>query len=228
MTRDEKGQFLKHLVRLGELYEAELSSARLEIYWEALSDLDGAAVMRELAGAPKWATFMPKPAEIRRRLERSLEEAAELAWRRLLRAVNAVGSGASVTFEDQRLHAAVAALGGWEAPTEWEWTPRGLDFRRQEFVRLYALGNRLWQPTYLMGWVERENRSTREGWTHGTWAPEVVVVDAFGVPSARRALEAHERPALSSGETLGAEAVKSLVIDTLRELEEGAGRGPRT
>lgn len=206
MTKADADQFLSELAALAELLAEPFSEARALGYFETLAPLplDSALWALREARRRKWFRF-PQPGELLELLEGRPEEHAALAWRRLLRAVEQLGTGASVDFGDPALHAAIEAMGGWPEMYVLERCDgRELGFRRAEFVRFYlafAARAPARVPAVLLGHHAIRNRLTRGAWTHGLdHVDPVVAIGPSGDPGERRALhQVPARPALPSG-----------------------------
>lgn len=113
--------------------------------------------------------FFPTAAHIVKQIRGTEEERAGVAWRTFLKAVADYDCYESVRFASPAYHYAVGMLGGWERICK-EFhclSDREIDFRGKEFMRLYAIGERVasWTPkegkvcvpAYLAGAFEREN-----------------------------------------------------------------------
>ena len=201
------------LVAAAETLAEPISDRRLEGYLAALDDLPGSAVVEAVAVAlrqpanerPSRRAF-PLPSDLRDLvLGGGAEARAELAWRRVLVAIEQVGTTASVDFGDPVLHAAVVDLGGWADAWRWErLDERDLGFLRAGFVRLYRLRDAEGAsaaPPILQGRAARENSLTRGSWTRGTdHVDDVLAIGPGGESRGPAALSpAASRRALPAG-----------------------------
>jgi hypothetical protein len=130
------------MAMMGEIFGEAISSARIQGYFIALQEFPIEAVQRAMRHAIKGAKFFPKPAEIREYIEASADDRAALAWTRLTRAIDDVGTYESVDFDDPVLHAVIQRMGGWAEmwrlePARMESEGRELGYKRAEFIRLY-------------------------------------------------------------------------------------------
>ncbi|WP_346778275.1 DUF6475 domain-containing protein [Paraburkholderia sp. Ac-20342] len=119
-------------------YGKDASDFALDVWWQAMSPYDFAAVKDALnrhCVNPDSGQFLPRPADVVKMLSGSTQDAALIAWSKLDRAVREVGTYRSVVFDDPVLHRVVTDMGGWVplgTKTEDEWP-----FVRNEFVNRY-------------------------------------------------------------------------------------------
>src|SRR3990167_4598232 len=140
MQRSDMAAFGRELIVTAEVFGDTLSEARTLGYFEALMDLPLDAVLVGLRHARRSTRFFPKPAEVRELLEGSVEDRAREAWRRVLGALEHVGTYESVDFGDPLIHGVVEALGAWSQAWAWDRAegPELLGLER-DFVSLYRL-----------------------------------------------------------------------------------------
>lgn len=145
MTDDDKIEFARLLMGVGELYGKEVSKDLKRMLFNALSDLSieqvGAAMSAHI-NDPDCGQFFPKPADIRRRLvgttkqqEAAIEDRAAIAWSCIERDIRRVGSYGSLKLEDKQALATVKAMGGWQSICQTE--ENKMEWRRKEFIRMY-------------------------------------------------------------------------------------------
>ena len=84
---------------------------------------------------PDHGSFAPKPADIIRQIEGGGDERSLHAWTKLETGVKSVGSWSMLAFDDARIHAVIADMGGWmvfctASSTDWP-------FLRNEFCKRY-------------------------------------------------------------------------------------------
>ena len=188
-------EFKTDLLTTAELFGETLSAPRILAYFEALADLPLDAVSAGLRLARRSLRFFPKPAEIRDLVLGSVEDRAREAWRRVLAALEHVGTYESVDFGDPVTHAAIEAMGGWHQAWAWERAdgPELLGFER-DFVSLYRLyaqrGPSRVPPVALLGQHALHNRHLVAALRGEIPAEAVVMLDAGGYPAERRALPA--------------------------------------
>ena len=173
----DRESFAVLLGGLAEIFGESVSEVRAEGYFAALEDLSLASVRGAVETAVRTARTFPKPADLR---EFAGGGPAELAWQRVLIAIEQVGTEASVDFGDPVLHATVEAMGGWADAWRWERDDdREQRFRAAEFARLYralaARGAALAAPSVLIGQQARQNALTRGSWTRGTEHVDAVL-----------------------------------------------------
>lgn len=196
--------FGRELLVTAEVFGETLSEARTLGYFEALADLPVEAVLRGLTQARRQCRFFPKPVEVRELVVGSVEDCAREAWRRVLAALEHVGTYESVDFGDPVTHAVIEAMGGWHQAWAWERAdgPELLGFER-DFVSLYRLyaqrGPSRLPPGALLGQHALHNRQLGAVLRGAIPAEQVIMLDVGGYPAERRALTAPpEHPALKA------------------------------
>ena len=182
-----------------EVFAEAVSEARAQAYFIAMSPYPLQAVEHAWAESIRRCRFFPKPAELIEFIDGSDDDVAALAWTRVTRALEEIGTYETVDFQDSVLHRVILSMGGWsEMWRIQDLTAREHGFRRAEFIRLYhairrAPGN---APPVLWGQHECNNaRLGCQGYT-----PCVIV----GQRGEWAALRASEPPMLGNGH--GAEA----------------------
>mgnify|MGYP001571222255 CR=1 FL=1 len=189
MTDADRAAFAVQLAMLSEVFDKELSTAASEAYFGALRRYDIEAVRLAVERAICQCQFFPRPAQLIDLLEGgTIEDRAMLAWNRVLGALEAHGTGQSVDFGDQALHAAVLTIGGWGVGDWGRWDEQEEGYARAAFLRAYrALHNapRSRKIAYLPGRFEQSNGFTWGRWTRGLGHRDEVL--ALG-PSGREVL----------------------------------------
>jgi len=139
MNRSEKAVFTALLSNIAELYSKPLSPSMLEIYWTIFKDYPleniKSAIHRHLLDHTQ-GKFMPKPADLLKYFEKSLEEKASNAWTQVSAAIGFFGAHESVIFEDNLIHAVIADMGGWIRLCHIQESQ--LFFEEKEFKRRYV------------------------------------------------------------------------------------------
>jgi hypothetical protein len=167
MQPSDSTVFLQELAELGEVYEKPLSPAVQVIYFQALADLDLAAVIDAMQAAVRTCTFMPKPAELRKLALGDNEDAAERAWMGFRAAMRSVGSYASLITGDPVLGETILAMfGSWPAACQADLSPEMWAAKRKEFGRIYRIEAErgLVGVRYLAGICEQQNAGM-SAWT---------------------------------------------------------------
>lgn len=115
MTSDDREDFAKLMLGLGETYGENVSEARMEIYFSALSDFDLLDVRLAADIAVRTSKFFPRPAELREGVTGSQDDRAEIAWMRLLGMVRRTGYTGIPEWDGDRAleQAALEMYGGW-------------------------------------------------------------------------------------------------------------------
>ena len=86
-------RFSEGLIVLAEAFDVKLSAARINLYFEGLSDLDWSHVEAAFTQVLRTCKFFPRVAEIREIVAGgSPEELAEHAWRQLWLALERCGT----------------------------------------------------------------------------------------------------------------------------------------
>lgn len=142
MTVEDLPEFLARLNTLAELFDAKLSDAKQQIYFETLCDLRMDRLREGMLAAARFGTFMPKPVELRNHSERSSEERAEQAWLDFRGEMRRLGGWRSGEWSPNDGHAECAIdemFGGFGRACELEgMTHEMWQARKKEFVRLYT------------------------------------------------------------------------------------------
>lgn len=212
MTDADSELFADRLIALGELFDAQLTEAKIALYFGALKDLDREAVLQALNEAVRRYTFMPKPAELRTLVLGSDEDMTERAWLIFRAAVPRIGAYTSVACEDPILGETIQSVfGSWIDACSQDLSPEMWIATRKSFGRIYRVVHDR-RPTgvcYLAGLIERENNG-RADWQRyiplGVISPQGQIrvlngdaADVYrrqlaAVASATQLLEAAEQP----------------------------------
>jgi hypothetical protein len=161
MRQADFQKFRSSLTAVAELYSKPLSEAALALWWDALQRFDATDVERALRATiqdPDGGQFMPRPADLIRRLEGTASDRALIAWGKVLEAMRRVGAYASVVFDDGLIHAAIDDMGGW--PTVCRSTVEELPFIQKRFCdtfRAYSKRPDVRYPQRLAGEHEAVN-----------------------------------------------------------------------
>lgn len=161
MDRTEQAEFAATLMALAEVYDAEISPTRAEMYFLALEPHTLAEVQSAIGHAVRTCTFFPKPAELVIILEGSADDHAEVAWVRWLD-MTAIGAYVSPDFSDDPALAQTLAtmFGSWADACRMEKDEEG--YRHAEFRRLYLAMRKRdphSMPSRLVGIHEASNRA---------------------------------------------------------------------
>ena len=154
MTRPE---FAKEITVLAEVFETELTEARLEIYWQVLKHRSIDQIKQSVHRILTSKTFnkFPLPSEFLDTLD--TESQALFAIQDLEKAIRDHGGYASVTFQDPILGEIVNTFdGGWIGLCEA--TIEQLIWIKKDFIKLYkaklSTGNYGNNPVSFMGSIE--------------------------------------------------------------------------
>jgi len=158
-----KIRFAKALSALAEYYGKELSDGVISLYWQGLQQFSvdeiESAIGRHLQN-PDSGQWMPKIADIVRMIEGTTQDAAALAWAKVMRAVGSVGQYQSLAFDDVVIHLVIDDLGGW--PSLCQTSEDELPFLAKRFETNYRAYRRRADdipphPRYLVGVSEMQN-----------------------------------------------------------------------
>jgi hypothetical protein len=134
-------RFAEIMTTLAIVFDKELSSAKLDIYYEFLKVYDigqvESAAKHIMAHRTITGTF-PLISEFVQAIQyngRTMDEYAELAWRNFNNAVNTISTLDKVYFEDGAITETIKRLGGWANIEELNFND--VSFRRQ-FINLYT------------------------------------------------------------------------------------------
>lgn len=160
-------RFSMALTACAELYGRSVSEGAMSLWWQALERFDIEQIekaFRLAVESPDGGQFMPKPADLIKRLEGTATDRSLLAWGKLYDAMARVGAYTSVAFDDPAIHAAVQDMGGWQklcrTPTE------ELPFIQRRFTeahRVYSERPDAPFPAVLQGETEQQNRAAGRG-----------------------------------------------------------------
>lgn len=153
MTDDDFAVFATSLGIAAETLDAPISELRIRGYYEALRDLPLEQVLLALKQSMRDAQWLPKPAELRQRLQGSTEDAAALAWADVQAAIRRVGRyGDPRRMLDPAAHAAMkATFGDWGAACDMDIEGAAVASARKSFVAAYAAQERRTRQDALLG-----------------------------------------------------------------------------
>lgn len=116
MTLEEKADFANVLRAVYALYRVECSEAVMQIWWEALKDVEFSAIKGALtrhATNPDSGQFCPKPADVVRELGGTRADQSLMAWNAVVEAIKAFGGWQTVDLGDGITHRVLEEMGGW-------------------------------------------------------------------------------------------------------------------
>lgn len=158
-------KFTEALYSISDYYrQRERPSAfTVQIWWESLKEFELQVVQRALIAhinrPDKDGQFMPTVASIRQLIGGTTGDAAALAWVKVTQAVQRVGCGTSVVFDDALIHRCIEDIGAWAklgttTEEEWQWTGK----KFEQLYRAYMQrGERPEYPSRLIGFYEAQN-----------------------------------------------------------------------
>ncbi len=150
-------KFHETMIALGEIFDKEITSSILSIYWRILLPHPDEACKQAFESVISEARFFPRPADLLERLNGHREHRATLAWLQALETIKRVGNYASVQFADPVIHSVIQAMGGW--PRFCDGEAKDEKWKQKEFERLYTvIAERPGKhPEYLHGDHELQN-----------------------------------------------------------------------
>lgn len=163
MTNHDYKRFFQALTALADYYGKALSEGSMLLYRQGLQGYEIDAIERAIGihvQNPDSGQWMPKIADIVRMIEGTTQDAAALAWAKVMRAVGSVGQYQSIVFDDAVIHLVVDDLGGW--PKLCQTTEDELPFLAKRFETNYRAYRRRADdipahPRYLPGVCEMSN-----------------------------------------------------------------------
>lgn len=141
MQQDDVQAFQEVMQGVHDFYGKDCSPFALDVWWQALRPYDLEAI-RDALGRhcvnPDNGQWMPKPADVVRLIEGSTVDSALVAWTKVERGMQAVGSYCTVVFDDPLIHAVIADMGGWPAlggkrVEEWPFVAKEFQTRYRGF-----------------------------------------------------------------------------------------------
>lgn len=162
MIERDRAEFAEVVGAVFTYYGKDLSASVLEIYWEGLRQYDLLAIRGALgrhAKNPDTGAFLPKIADVEKMLGGTTLDSGLVAWSKVAKAIESVGSYYTVVFDDALIHRVLEEMGGWVELCRV--TTKELPFKQNEFVNRYR-GYRMRSevPTYparLIGIFDGEN-----------------------------------------------------------------------
>jgi hypothetical protein len=163
MRQHEFKAFVETLNGLAEHYrQPKPTDFSLRIWWESLRSFELEAVQKAFIAhinlATKDARFFPSVGGIKELLQGSVSDNASQAWTKVSKAVQRVGTGSTVVFDDHLIHAVIDDMGGWiqlgrKETDEWPFVAREFEQR----YRALAQREGVEYPPKLVGYFEAHN-----------------------------------------------------------------------
>lgn len=160
----EREAFGKMLITIGQLYGKQVNTELVRLYWKALECFTWEEVRRafelHIVDADT-GQFMPKPADIIRALDGSMESKRLQAWTKVEQAIRLIGPYRSVVFDDPIIHAVLGEMGGWIKICNA--SEKELPFVAKEFqsrFNAYRYKAPSTYPKSLIGLTEHHNQQT--------------------------------------------------------------------
>jgi hypothetical protein len=172
MTESDRKEFIAQLLALGELFGKELSSAAMEMYFQALKPYSIDKIKKAVVQITRTHIYntMPRPAEFIQFIDppEDIDEKARLAMDKAFDMMEQHGAYATVAFDDPVIYVVIdRCYGGW---IEFCNSRRIIDnekddhFWRKQFLDEYKIRHRVAMreggcdaPKYLMGLQDSTN-----------------------------------------------------------------------
>jgi len=163
MTPGDYKRFFQALTVLSDYYGKPLSEGSMLLYRQGLQGYEIEQIEKAIGihiQNPDSGQWMPKVADIVRMIEGTTQDAAALAWAKVMRAVGSVGQYQSLAFDDAIIHLVIDDLGGW--PSLCQTSEEELPFLAKRFENNYRAYKRRSDdipahPRYLVGVSEMQN-----------------------------------------------------------------------
>lgn len=166
MTQGDYKRFFQALTVLADYYGKALSEGSMLLYRQGLQGYEIEQIEKAIGihvQNPDSGQWMPKIADIVRMIEGTTQDAAAMAWAKVMRAVGSVGQYQSLAFDDPIIHLVIGDLGSW--PGLCQTTEDELPFLAKRFENSYRAYKRRCDdipahPRYLVGVSEMQNVGT--------------------------------------------------------------------
>jgi hypothetical protein len=213
MQQGEFNAFRELMEGVHSFYGKDVSSFALDVWWNALKTYDFAAV-RDALGRhcvnPDNGQFLPRPADVVKMLDGSTLDSAVIAWTKIDRAVQRVGTYTSVVFDDPLIHRVLDDMGGWiplgkKSVDEWPFVAKEFQTRYRGYK---SRNERPPYPAMLLGISDGENQ--RHGMVADLPTPTLI-----GNPQLARTVL--ERGSANSGLMITAPGQLAAIIESRGE-----------
>lgn len=114
MTEMDREPFAKGMLALCETFNEPISDAKIEAYFETLSEYDIRQVSAAVKGALRTCKFFPRPADLRELIDGDRDAASDAAWGAVLREIRRVGYVGEPSLDDRALRAVRELWGSWK------------------------------------------------------------------------------------------------------------------
>lgn len=190
MQESDRIEFAAYMKVAADLYgRAELSREALKMFSLLLQPYTIEQVKKALQTHMAESPYMPKPSDIKARIEGTADDRAALAWQIVLNAVRRNGHYDSIRFPSPAYHYAIGNMDGWISLCK-SLVDENLPFRRKDFMQFFKLGEQYasWDakpektqvPRYLAGATELNNRT--RGLNHQPPVYDAVTGEAENLP----------------------------------------------
>lgn len=174
MTDSDMPAFGQMLFGIALTYGKDINDFTIAAFWGVLKSFEWTEVNKAFTahlGDTDCGQYMPKPADIKRRIEGSSREIAMNALAKLEYAVRCCGPYKSVMFDDPIIPAVINDTGGWSRFSKI--TDNDYTFYKKDFLERYCAylkKDQLPMPRPLLGLEALSNTST------GVNLPDPIII----------------------------------------------------
>lgn len=156
MIKNEFEEFRTGLSAMYAFYEKPINEFALDIWWDTLKIYDLSAIthaFRTHVKTPDTGRWLPKPADIVKIIDGSLQDTAVLAWSKVDRALREKGTYVDIVFDDPIIHRVIHDMGGWigfgtKNDDDWPFVAKEFENRYRGYRER---GNAIEYPGVLIG-----------------------------------------------------------------------------
>jgi hypothetical protein len=113
MSIDSRTVILQALATFGEVHNRKVSTELIQVWINLFEHKDTENLQRAFSEHLERSSYFPKPADINALISGSFDSQSLVAWTSVTAAMAALGSYASVRFEDPHIVPIISSLGGW-------------------------------------------------------------------------------------------------------------------
>ena len=139
MKKTDRSRFAVVIGSTAELFNRHLTEAAMELWWNALSDLEldqiEQGVSRHLRDSDR-GKFMPTPADVRYFCG-FRHPTGSIAWGEVLDTMESVGAYRTVLFADGVVNAVIRDMGGWAGVCHRQSTDENPAWVQKDFEKRY-------------------------------------------------------------------------------------------
>lgn len=143
MTDTDRPRFAELMLALSETFESQVSSLRMQLYFDSLRDVPIESVTSAVQAAIDRLKFFPKPVELRELIAGPVADTAALAWADFVSEVSRVGYMRTPSLPATTMETIRIVFGGWRQAcgalpaADGERAPEFMGWRKQ-FIAAYG------------------------------------------------------------------------------------------